>query len=124
MASHLSSASVKNDRPVPISPDKTVNVYVLLGLVCCWKSEGAFQHALSHPLPYQVITWFLIIDIMILTYLNNRGKIVVQLFAIPRFANCWCVARCSDRSYGLPRKREVANRSPIRPLPGELVVAG
>ena len=82
MASRYSRVnSGKNDRPVPISPNKTVNVYVLIGLVRMSNDPGlatgnsypGFACTIARAPPSQVITWFLIIDIMILTYLNNRG---------------------------------------------------
>lgn len=63
------------DRPIPISPEKTVNVYFLLGLVRVYGlSKSTYRCMLR--IPWQIITWFLIIDIMILSYLNDRGKLL------------------------------------------------
>lgn len=66
-------ASVR-DRPIPISPQKTVNIYVLVGLVRIERPRQS-QGSDSRLAPYwQIITWFLIIDVMILSYLNDRGE--------------------------------------------------
>lgn len=112
------------DRPIPISPQKTVNIYAVLGLVR--KQTGRHRSNDSNAVDIdimkaflQITAWFLIIDVMILSYLNDRGERGTNRGPRVRIRMVLdgSLCHCSYPGSTMPGEREASHRPPIRSLP-------